>query len=87
MDFIVWNVCGFSNDESVKAVNNLLICYKPMILVLLKTKINGTKADVQVGKLKFSSHYRVKTDGLSGGIWLFWHMDVVQVRIIYEHFQ
>lgn len=87
MDFIVWNVCSFGNDESFRAVNNLLMCYKPAILVLLETKISGIMADIQVGKLRLSGHYRIEADSLSGGIWLFWHTDIVQVEIISKHFQ
>lgn len=72
---------------SLRTVNNLIRFYKHVILVLLETKISGSRANEQVKKFGFSSHFRIETEGLSNGIWLFWHSDLVKINIISQHFQ
>lgn len=43
--------------------------------------------DEQAKRLEFSNHFRIETEGLSGGIWLFWQADMVQINIVFERFQ
>lgn len=61
--------------------------YKLVVMVIVEPKINGRRADDQIGKLGFSGHYRVKSDGFSGGIWLLKHHNLVWVFMLSKHFQ
>lgn len=42
--------------------------YKPDIISLLKTRVNGSKADKIIAKLGFQFSHRVKAIGYVGGI-------------------
>lgn len=71
MKCLIWNCCGCGKEDTVRVVKQLVRQFNPLIMVLLETKTSGNRADVQCDKFGFSRVYRVETDGLPAGIWLF----------------
>lgn len=76
MNIIFWNCQGIRNKDTVWVLKNWVASHRPDILVLIKPKISGTKADTVCKKLTFNGWVRIECYGFSGGIWLFWKSSV-----------
>lgn len=63
MDLLIWNMCGFGNKNTVRAVNNFIHCHKPCVMALVEIKINGDRTQEQFLKFGFSGCFRVETEG------------------------
>ncbi|KAK8697436.1 hypothetical protein V6N13_113585 [Hibiscus sabdariffa] len=83
---ISWNVQGFGDWRFLPATKQVLRDYKPDIVVFVKPRISGRRADSVIASLGFPHSHRVEAAEFSGGIWLAWY-DSVSVDIISNHFQ
>lgn len=52
------------------------------MLIIIEPRISGVKADKITSKLGYDYSYRVEAKGFSGGIWLLWDRNHVNVVII-----
>lgn len=55
--------------------------HKPKILILMKTHITGERAEEVSESLGFNSVARVDPNGLSGGIWVLWNRDTIDIAV------
>ncbi|XP_074271647.1 uncharacterized protein LOC141595580 [Silene latifolia] len=84
---MVWNVHGTGSKNKISAIKEVVRTYKPTVLALVKTHMGGDHA-VKLGSiLGYSGHLRVNVIGFSGGIWVYWNTDIVNVTPVYEHQQ
>lgn len=59
--------------------------YRPTILILLEPRISGTSTDEVCRRLGKSRWIRSEATGYSGGVWLLWDGDTIDVKLIHVH--
>ncbi|XP_074306666.1 uncharacterized protein LOC141641923 [Silene latifolia] len=84
---MVWNVQGTGNKNKISAIKEVVRTYRPTVLALLETHKDGVHAENVRKILGYTGHARVDAIGFSGGIWLYWHPEVVSVSPITHHNQ
>jgi len=76
------DVQGAGSASFLNTLKELIRKYDPKIMALVETKISGRQAEDVYAKIGFEGHYRVEAQGFSGGIWIFWRSQSVQVQIL-----
>ena len=76
MILLCWNCRGMGTDATVSELKWLIRKYRPSLLFLSETKMRDTRATNFRWMLGFSGAFAVSSDGLSGGLALFWSSDV-----------
>lgn len=61
-------------------INELTHKHNPAILVVMKTKLGGRRAKAITDRLPFNGAIHTETIGLSGGLWLLWNSNLVEVE-------
>jgi len=79
---MTWNVQGAGSASFLNTLKELIRKYDPTIMALMETKISGRQAEAVCKKIGFDGHFRVDAQGFSGGIWLFWKSQLIQVQIL-----
>ncbi|WCJ29110.1 LINE-1 retrotransposable element ORF2 protein [Euphorbia peplus] len=87
MDCLSWNVRGAANRATRFHLKDLLRFHKPLVFVLLETKVSGPNAQKIADSFKGWNCVRSEAQGRSGGIWVFWRSLEVQIRVIQVHHQ
>ena len=72
MNFFVWNCRGLGNPETVRELHDIVKREVPALVFVAETKIEGRRVSDLTGRLGFEGCYPVNSDGLSGGLALFW---------------
>ncbi|XP_074314900.1 uncharacterized protein LOC141651074 [Silene latifolia] len=89
---IPWNInqvlsLGTGNKNKINALKEIVRTYKPSIIALVETHMDGVHA-IKIQKiLGYIGHSRVDANGFSGGIWLYWKSEFVTVKPVKEHSQ
>ena len=81
MNILVWNIQGAGSREVLNMLCEHLRRYKPSIVVLVKTRISGVKAQAVCDKIGFRNCFRVKAQGFPGGICVLWNFDEIGVAV------
>ena len=76
MSTISWNCRGLGNPQTVRELRKIVKQEGPALLFVMETKIKGKRVEDLKFTLGFSGCYAVDSDGLSGGIGIFWSKDV-----------
>ncbi|KAL9243847.1 hypothetical protein vseg_017686 [Gypsophila vaccaria] len=79
---LVWNVRGAANDDCHRHLQDLVGLHKPNIVALLEPKISGHRAHRVIESRGFSRSIRVEAEDFSGGIWLLWNEEEVQITLL-----
>ncbi|XP_023885541.1 uncharacterized protein LOC111997657 [Quercus suber] len=79
MNIIVWNCRGVLKPNFQSHVRELVRNHNPGIMVVMETRIGGGRAKEITDRLPFDSAIHMETIGFSGGIWLLWNSDSVEV--------
>jgi len=82
LSIMIWNVQGAGSRSFQYTLKELIHKYDPTIVALVEIKISGQQAEEVCAKIGFESQFRIEAQGFSGGIWLFWKSQLVQVQII-----
>ena len=77
MSCLSWNCRGIGNPEAVRELRKLVKQEGSALVFVMETKIRGKKVENLQRTLGFASSFGVDSDGLSGGIGLFWSRDVI----------
>lgn len=85
-DFFVWNCLGPAKKGFGRILQAFIKQFTTLVLVILKPRITGDKADKIIIKSGYDFSHRVKSNGFSGGIWILWR-NVIEVRILANHRQ
>ncbi|KAG8498382.1 hypothetical protein CXB51_007058 [Gossypium anomalum] len=77
---------GYANSKFARIFHEYSNEYKPDIINLLESRINGFKFDAIIAKLGLKRSHRVEAVGFSGGIWLGWKkfIDVEKRRLLWK---
>ena len=79
MNIIVWNCRGARKPSFQKHVRDLVRSHDPTILVVMETRVGGERAREITDKLPFDGAIHTDTIGYSGGLWVLWNADKVEV--------
>ena len=53
--------------------------HNPAILVIMETRLGGARAKEITNRLPFDGAIHTETVGFTGGLWLLWNYDLVEV--------
>lgn len=67
MSCLFWNACGLESSQTLDKLCDLLCSICPSLVFLIETKLNGCKARDFVGKVGFSNHMVIDSQGRSRG--------------------
>ena len=65
-----------------KTLLDLVAWHRPIIMEIIETRMGGDQANAIIQTLPFNGTYSTKTIGYSGGIWLLWNSNFVDVEIL-----
>ncbi|XP_019255050.1 PREDICTED: uncharacterized protein LOC109233625 [Nicotiana attenuata] len=77
MNFIIWNVRGANSAEFKRHCSEMVKLHKPMMLVLLETKMADHKKLTE--ELQFDMHIQFPAIGHSRGIVIMWRENSLQI--------
>jgi hypothetical protein len=76
MRLLCWNCRGLGTDATVGELRWLVKAHRPTLLFLSETKMKDTRVRNFMWSLGYSGCYGVSSEGLSGGLALFWMSSV-----------
>ena len=79
MNIIVWNSRGVLKPNFQKHVRELTRIPDPAVFVVMETRLGGEKAKGITDRLPLDGAIHTKTIGYSGGLWVLWNSDKVEV--------
>lgn len=79
MNIIIWNCRGALKPSFLSNVRDLVSNYDPAILVVMETHLGGDRAKEVTDKLPFQGAIHTDTTGFTGGLWLLWDTDRVEI--------
>ncbi|KAL2902361.1 hypothetical protein RDABS01_027443 [Bienertia sinuspersici] len=80
ISLMVWNVQGAGSKAFLAALKEIIRVHKPTVIALVETHMDDTCAEQIARQIAFSGHIRVDAEGFSGGIWIYWRSEVVDVH-------
>ena len=82
MNYIIWNSRGSLKPNFQSHVRELARVYDPAIFVIMETRLGGERAKNITDRLPFDGAIHTDTIGWSGGLWLLWNSDLVEVILL-----
>ncbi|XP_030948980.1 uncharacterized protein LOC115972893 [Quercus lobata] len=82
MNIIVWNSRGVLKPNFQKHVGELTRIHDPAVFMVMETRLGGERAKGIIDRLPFDGAIHTKTIGYSGGLWVLWNSDKVEVTQI-----
>ena len=79
MNVIVWNCRGASKPSFQKHVGELVRYHNLAMLVVMETRVGANRARGIIDRLPFDGSVHTDTIGFSGGIWMLWDSERVEV--------
>ena len=79
LNVLTWNCRGVLNPCFRRALHDLLQINNPGILILTETRLSGPRAVDLAKSFPFDGFLCSQTIGFSGGIWILWKTDVVEI--------
>ena len=79
VNILTWNCRGVLNPCFRKALLDTLQINNPEILILTETRLGGDRAAELARSFPFDGFLCINTIGFSGGIWILWKIEVVEV--------
>lgn len=67
---ISWNCRGAKSREFHINAKEIIRSYRPIILIIFETRINGEEVDQVCTKLGKSDWTRSEASGFNGGVWV-----------------
>nr|XP_023904370.1 uncharacterized protein LOC112016096 [Quercus suber] len=80
MNLLIWNSRGALKPSFQTYIHELYRRHDPAILVIMETKLGGSKAKEVTDRLPFDGAIHTKTIGFIGGLWLLWNDDRVEIE-------
>lgn len=80
MNILIWNSRGDLKPSFQAYIHELSRRHDSAILVVMETKLGGSKAKEVTDRLPFDGAIHTKTIGFSDGLWLLWNEDKVEIE-------
>uniref|UniRef100_C6JRM0 Uncharacterized protein n=1 Tax=Sorghum bicolor TaxID=4558 RepID=C6JRM0_SORBI len=81
MNVLSLNCRGCGRPEAVQEIHQLVVEKKPAVVFLMETRMGEEKALGLARRLGFQNAIVVKSEGLSGGLMLMWHGNVMVAEL------
>ena len=82
MNILIWNCRGALKPSFKQTILDLVNWHHPIIMVIMETHLSGNRAKSIMVSLPFDGAVCSNTIGFTGGIWLLWWSDLVQVEVL-----
>ncbi|KAI8012610.1 hypothetical protein LOK49_LG06G00968 [Camellia lanceoleosa] len=82
MDLLIWNCKGAGNQRFKRNLKELVQIHKPELMVIMETKVEFKSMGMFFNYMEFTASGHVDPIGRSGGIWMLWNPNVVNVRVV-----
>lgn len=82
LNIFAWNCRGAGPCYFSRLVRDLKYKYSIHVLIIVEPRVSGQRVESIIAKLRFQNNFRVEAEGFSGGIWVLWEGDIVNVDII-----
>ena len=82
MNILFWNCRGALNPRFQSVLADLINAHSPSIVIITETRIGGTRAKEITNRLSFDGAIHSDTIGYSGGIWVLWNSNGVEVTLL-----
>src|SRR5438132_12774544 len=76
MSCLIWNGRGLGNPKTIRELHDLSRLEVPALVFVSETKIDADRVRSLTSRLGFAGCVPVASDGLSGGLVLFWSREV-----------
>ncbi|CAM8995780.1 unnamed protein product [Rhodiola kirilowii] len=73
MKLLVWNCRGLGSSSAVRALQEVIRSYRPLVVGLIESKSDCRRCELVRVKLGFDCCFAVPARGRSGGLVLFWN--------------
>ncbi|KAL4273346.1 hypothetical protein GQ457_13G012080 [Hibiscus cannabinus] len=84
MSILSWNIRGLGKKESMRALKNAGVKFKPSIIFLSETKKKKRYLEKIKMKMKLDESFYVEPVGLAGGLALWWSNEANISALNYE---
>lgn len=82
---VCWNCKGTASQEFACKLREILVGFRPKIVILMDPWISGKMKDKVCKKLGKIWWIRSEAVGFSGGIWVMWYDDDIWVKLKAMH--
>jgi len=79
MNIIVWNCRGTLKPSFQNHVRDLVNNHESVILIVMVTRIGRDRAREITDRLPFDGDIHADTIGYTGGLWMLWNSDKVEI--------
>ena len=79
MNIILWNCRRALNPRFHLTLSTLINTYSHFLVIITETRVGGDRAKDITERLPFDGAIHLNTIGYSGGIWLLWNSDAVEI--------
>lgn len=86
MKIISWNCREASSDDTTTTIKDMVRKHNPFMVFVLETRLPAACINTLKQNLKFDLAYGIDALGYSGGIWLLWESQRIQVDILPHDF-
>ena len=86
-NILCWNCQGAGSTVFLRSIHELIRLHHPLLVILMETRISGTRAMEVISSIGLPSSFWVYCVGFAGGIWLLWNSDVISITVLEHHFQ
>ena len=80
MNIIVWNNRGVLKPNFQQYARDLVRDHNSAIMVIMETRLGGERAREITNRLPFDGAIHTETIGYTGGLWLLWNLELVEVE-------
>ena len=79
MTIMVWKCRGALNASFHRSINDMVNTNKPDILIVIETKVGGSRAEDISGRLPFDGALHMDIVGYARDLWVLWNSNCVEV--------
>ncbi|XP_061367963.1 uncharacterized protein LOC133310979 [Gastrolobium bilobum] len=87
MNFLVWNCRGAAKKTFRTSLSNFTRKHKIDLVAILEPRISGATAQKKIKQLGFNRFELEEAVGFSGGIWILWKDELVEIEFIEKNSQ
>ncbi|KAL8138369.1 hypothetical protein V2J09_004370 [Rumex salicifolius] len=79
INIITWNIQGAGSRDFMITLTEIIRIHNPAIVVLVETQLSGSLADKVCGRIGFDGRLRAEAIAFTGGIWVLYRKEIMNV--------
>ena len=76
MNILMWNCSGALNPNIKRRVLEMAVNHRPGIMVIMETRVGGSRAEKIIEGLPFDGFITTETIGYAEGLWILWKREM-----------